>query len=71
MEVSAEFNMDHSRVIWRLNGCLETYVTRAELVENSDYQNLLTERLVPLLFLSMPVHDNPKEDAKVAVFERR
>lgn len=54
------FNMDYSRVIWSLNG-LETYVTRVEILELDSFglSRLIVERLTPLMFLSMPVHDEP------------
>lgn len=44
-------------------GCLSTTIERAEAVQaptRAAYQNLVAERVAPLLWLAMPVHDGPE-----------
>lgn len=47
----------------RVNGCLETRVTFYEMIDapwsmNGMY-DLVMDKLMPLVFLSVPVHDEP------------
>lgn len=55
--------IDTSTYIWCINGCLFTTITRMEVVESALQGNpsdVLLYKLIPLAFLSLPVHDNPK-----------
>jgi hypothetical protein len=44
----------------RVNGCLETRVTFNEMIDTwLPMEELVMSKLMPLVFLSVPVHDEP------------
>lgn len=46
----------------RVNGCLETRVTFYEMMHTwLSMEDLVMSKLMPLVFLSVPVHDEPGE----------
>lgn len=51
----------HDHLNLRLNGCLETRVTFSEMLETwFPLYDVVMNKLMPLVFLSMPVHDEPE-----------
>jgi hypothetical protein len=57
-------NIDTSSFTYELDGCLSIVITRLEIVEctltRRDFYELVMRKLMPLVFLHMPVHDDPR-----------
>lgn len=54
-------------VRFRVNGCLDTQVADHEarwLPTHRDFAALATSRVAPLVWLAMPVHDQPQEGGR-------
>lgn len=59
--VDSWWALDYDRLLLCLNGCLYTELTRVEVIDTyHPMYEVMLHKLVPLAFLSMPVHDNPK-----------
>ncbi len=46
-------------VVFRCNGCVEARISPRLLRSESDWWALIAERVVPLVWFCMPVHDPP------------
>lgn len=57
----------NDRLNLRVNGCLETHVTFYEMVETFlPMYDLVMGKLMPLVFLSTPVHDETYDEMILA-----
>lgn len=52
------------RLTYRVNRCLVCHIYRAEVVAATvpEFAQLVNKRLAPLIWMAMPVHDEPHPD---------